>query len=33
MMDGDAAAKMRKVFKKQILAGPVNRLAWASARA
>ena len=33
MMDGDAAAKMRKVFKKQILTGPVNRLAWASARA
>lgn len=32
MMDGDAAAKMRKVFKKQILTGPVNRAAWASAR-
>ena len=33
MMDGDAAAKMRKVFKKQILTGPVNRLAWSSLRA
>ena len=33
MMDGDAAAKMRKVFKKQILTGTVNRLAWASLRA
>jgi len=33
MMDGDAAATMRRVLKKQILTGPVNRLAWASARA
>jgi hypothetical protein len=33
MMDGDAAAMMRKAFKKQILTGPVNRLAWSSARA
>ncbi len=33
MMDGNAAATMRRVFKKQILAGPVSRSAWSSVRA
>lgn len=32
MKDGVAAAKMRKVFKGQILVGPVSRVAWSSIR-
>lgn len=32
MMDGDAAVKMRKVFKGKIVTGDVRRTAWGSVR-